>query len=220
MKAWFRSNGLSATVLTIFLVLLIGQCLTGWQSHNEERHHGGAPVLSFTQYLASGHFMEATSENWESEFLQMAAYVLLTVFLRQKGSAESKSFSGDEPVDRDPRLDRNKSDVPLPVRRGGFLLKVYEYSLTLAFFMLFLMAFAWHVVGGLRLDNDERALDGLPPIGLSEFLSSSEFWFQSLQNWQSEFLAVGAIVLLSIWLRQRGSPESKPVSAPHGQTGE
>jgi hypothetical protein len=220
MKAWFRFNGLSVTVLSVFLVLLIGQCLTGWQSHNEERHRAGASKLSLTQYLSSGHFGEATSENWESEFLQMAAYVLLTVFLRQKGSAESKSFSGDEPVDRDPRFDRNKPNVPLPVRRGGLLLKVYEYSLTLAFFVLFLAAFAWHVVGGLRLENDERALDGLPPIGFTEFLSSSEFWFQSLQNWQSEFLAVAAIVLLSIWLRQRGSPESKPVSAPHAQTGE
>jgi Domain of unknown function (DUF6766) len=220
MKAWFRFNGLSVTVLSVFLVLLIGQCLTGWQSHHEERHRAGASKLSLTQYLSSGHFGEATSENWESEFLQMAAYVLLTVFLRQKGSAESKAFSGDEPVDRDPRLDRNKPDAPLPVRRGGLLLKVYEYSLTLAFLVLFLMAFAWHVIGGLRLENDERALGGLPPISFSEFLSSSEFWFQSLQNWQSEFLAVGAIVLLSIWLRQRGSPESKPVSAPHGQTGE
>jgi hypothetical protein len=220
MKAWLRFNGLSVTVITIFIALLIGQCLTGWQSHNEERTRAGAPDLSLTQYLGSGHFGEATSENWESEFLQMAAYVLLTVFLRQKGSAESKSFSGDEPVDRDPRLDRNKPDVPLPVRRGGLLLKVYEYSLTLAFLVLFFMAFAWHAVDGLRLENDERALDGLAPIGFSEFFSSSEFWFQSLQHWQSEFLAVGAIVLLSIWLRQRGSPESKPVSAPRGQTGE
>jgi hypothetical protein len=220
MKVWLRSNGLSVTVISIFLVLLVGQCLTGWQSHNEERSREGAPELSLPQYLGSGHFGEATSENWESEFLQMAAYVLLTVFLHQKGSAESKSLSGKEPVDRDPRLDRNKPDVPYPVRRGGLLLKMYEYSLTLAFFALFLLAFAWHIVGGLKLENDERALDGLAPIGFSEFLSSSEFWFQSLQNWQSEFLAVGAIVLLSIWLRQRGSPESKPVSAPHGQTGE
>lgn len=220
MKAWFRFNGLSVTVLFVFFLLLIGQCLTGWQSHNEERNRAGAPNLSLMQYLSSGHFGEATSENWESEFLQMAAYVLLTVFLRQKGSAESKAFTGDEAVDRDPRLDRNKPDAPLPVRRGGLLLKVYEFSLTLAFLILFLMAFAWHAVGGVKLENDERALDGLPPISFSDFISSSEFWFQSLQNWQSEFLAVGAIVLLSIWLRQRGSPESKPVSAPHGQTGE
>ena len=220
MKTWFHKNGLSVTVLSIFIILLIGQTLTGWHSHNEERQQNGRTALSLPEYLGSGHFGEATSENWESEFLQMAAYVLLTVFLRQKGSAESKPLSGEEPVDRDPRLDRHKPGVPLPVRRGGWLLKLYEYSLSLAFFVLFLLAFIWHVVGGLELENDERALDGLAPMGLADFLSSSQLWFQSFQNWQSEFLAVGAIVVLSIWLRQRGSPESKPVSAPHSETGE
>jgi len=194
--------------------------LTGWHSHNEERLEHGATSLSLVEYLGSGHFVEATSENWESEFLQMAAYVLLTVFLRQRGSSESKSFSDDEAVDRDPRHDRNKPDAPYPVRRGGWLLVLYEWSLSLAFFIMFLLAFAWHVAGGFRLENDERALDGLAPLTLTDFLLSAEFWFQSLQNWQSEFLAVAAIVLLSIWLRQRGSPESKPVSAPHAQTGE
>jgi len=220
MKSWFRQNGLSIVVLSIFGVLLAGQAITGWDSHNQERLEQGAVALSLPSYLASGHFGEATSENWESEFLQMAAYVLFTVFLRQKGSAESKSLSGEEAVDRDPRLDRDKRDAPYPVRRGGWLLRLYEWSLSLAFFILFLAAFVWHMVGGYQLENDERALDGLPPIRFGEFVSSSEFWFQSLQNWQSEFLAVGAIVVLSIWLRQRGSPESKPVSAPHAQTGE
>jgi hypothetical protein len=99
-------------------------------------------------------------------------------------------------------------------------LVLYEWSLSLVFFIMFALAFAWHVAGGFRLENEERALDGLAPVTLSDFLSSAEFWFQSLQNWQSEFLAVASIVLLSIWLRQRGSPESKPVSAPHAQTGE
>jgi hypothetical protein len=146
--------------------------------------------------------------------------VLLTVFLRQRGSSESKSFSGDEAVDRDPRRDRDKPGAPYPVRRGGWLLVLYEWSLSLAFFFMFLLAFVWHVAGGFRLENDERALDGLAQVTLTDFLSSAEFWFQSLQNWQSEFLAVAAIVVLSIWLRQRGSPESKPVSAPHEQTGE
>jgi hypothetical protein len=220
MKSWFRQNGLSIVVLSIFVVLLVGQAITGWQTHNQERLQQGAAALPLTSYLWSGHFAEATSENWESEFLQMAAYVLFTVFLRQKGSAESKSLSGEEAVDRNPRLDRNKPNVPFPVRRGGWLLRLYEWSLSLAFFVLFLMAFAWHMAGGYRLENDERTLNGLPPLTFGEFVSSAEFWFQSLQNWQSEFLAVGAIVVLSIWLRQRGSPESKPVSAPHAQTGE
>ena len=220
MKSLFRRNGLSIVVLSIFVLLLVGQAITGWHSHNQERLEQGAPALSLQSYLTSGHFGEATSENWESEFLQMAVYVLFTVFLRQKGSAESKALSGEEAVDRDPRLDRDKRDAPFPVRRGGWLLTLYEWSLSLAFFVLFLVAFIWHMAGGYKLENDERALDGLPPVTFGEFISSSEFWFQSLQNWQSEFLAVGAIVVLSIWLRQRGSPESKPVSAPHAQTGE
>jgi hypothetical protein len=147
MKNWLRHNGLSITVLSIFLVLLVGQCLTGWHSHNEERLQHGAAVLSLGEYLGSGHFVEATSENWESEFLQMAAYVLLTVFLRQRGSSESKSFSGDEAVDRDPRLDRDKPDAPYAVRRGGWLLVLYEWSLSLAFFLMFLLAFVGHVAG-------------------------------------------------------------------------
>lgn len=220
MMSWFRSNGLSVTVLSIFLILLVGQCLTGWNSHNQDRLQAGIAALSLAEYLSSAHFAEATSENWESEFLQMAAYVVLTIFLRQKGSAESKSLLGEEPVDRDPQLDKLRPDAPLPVRYGGWLLKLYEHSLSIAFVALFLIAFGWHAVGGLKLENEERAFDGLPPTTLADFFSSSEFWFQSLQNWQSEFLAVGAIVVLTIWLRQRGSPESKPVSAPHAQTGE
>lgn len=220
MRSWLRNNSLSVTVASIFMMLLVGQTLTGWQSNNQERHQKGAAELSLAQYLGSSHFGEAVSENWESEFLQMAAYVLLTVYLRQRGSAESKSFSGSEAVDRDPRLDRNKPGVPFAVRCGGWLQKLYEHSLSLAFAILFLLSFSWHAVSGLKLDNDELALDGLPPMSLMDFATSSKFWFQSLQNWQSEFLAVGAIVVLSIWLRQRGSPESKPVSAPHDQTAE
>lgn len=144
---------------------------------------------------------------------------VLAAFLRQKGSAESKSLSVTEKVDRDPRLDRDKPGVPYPVRKGGWLLRLYERSLSLVFLLLFLLAFAWHAFGGLVLENEQRVLKGLPSITIWNFVSSSEFWFQSLQNWQSEFLAVGAMVVLSIWLRQRGSPESKPVAAPHAETG-
>jgi O-antigen ligase len=220
MKRWFRSNSLSVALLALFILLLVGQIWTGWNSYNEERLEKGSAILSLSAYLASGHFAEATSENWESEFLQMAAYVLLTVFLRQKGSAESKSLDKEEAVDRDPRLDRNKRGAPYPVRKGGWLLKLYEYSLSMALFAMFLLALIWHVIGGHELENEERIINGLAPITIGQYVSSSDFWFQSFQNWQSEFLAVAAIVILSIWLRQRGSPESKPVSAPHHQTGE
>ena len=167
-------------------------------------------------YLTTAHFGEATFENWESEFLQMAMYVVLTVKLMQWGSAESKPLEGETDVDEDPRLHRNDPDAPWPVRRGGWVLAIYRRSLSLAFVALFLAAFALHAATGSRAYNAEQAMSGGTDhtTGWS-YLLRSQFWFESLQNWQSEFLAVAAIVLLSIVLRQHGSPESKPVHAPH-----
>jgi len=166
-------------------------------------------------YLRSGAFVEATAENWESEFLQMYVYVIFTVFLLQKGSAESKPLHRKANVDEDPRVHAHEPGVPGPVRRGGWRLKVYERSLSLALFMLFLMSFSMHALGGRAAVNEQRRLHGQPTIALSEYVGSAQFWFESLQNWQSEFLSIAAMVLLSITLRQRGSPESKPVATPH-----
>jgi hypothetical protein len=159
-------------------------------------------------------------ENWESEFLQMFLFVALTAFLYQKGSAESKKLHGNEPVDRDPKQSRNKKNAPWPVRTGGIVLKVYEHSLSLVFLLLFIICFLLHAVGGARQYNQDQ-LDhgGAEQLSTLEYISTSRFWFESFQNWQSEFLAVGLMVVLSIWLRQRGSPESKPVGAPHAATG-
>lgn len=219
MKSWFRHNGLSIVVLSIFVALLVGQALTGWHSHNEERLQQGAEALSLPSYLSSGHFGEATSENWESEFLQMAAYVLFTVFLFQKGSAESKDPDKKEPVDRKP--DPHRKDAPGPVRRGGLALLLYRNSLSIALLLLFLLSFVLHAIGGARRYNDEQLAHAQNDVVTAfEYVTTSSFWFESLQNWQSEFLAVLAIVVLSIFLRQHGSPESKPVDAPHTETGE
>ena len=218
-RTFLRDNGLSITVLTLFLIFLVGQTVTGLNQFNDEqREHDQAPV-GLGEYLAGGHFAEATAENWESEFLQMAFYVWLTTFLFQKGSSESKKVGHKEAVDRDPRRTKNKKDAPSPVRRGGWVLTLYEYSLTLAFLLLFLVSFVWHAVGGKREYNHEQVAHGGEPVSLSEFMSTSQFSFESFQNWQSEFLALGAMALLSIFLRQRGSPESKPVDAPHSHTG-
>jgi hypothetical protein len=172
------------------------------------------------EYLQSGHFGEAVFENWESEFLQMAAYVVLTVWLRQKGSSESKKLSGTESVDKDPRESRARKGVPGPVRRGGWRLRIYENSLSLAFAALFLLSISLHAVQGVRQYNDEAREHGERSISLSEYVRGPQFWFESFQNWQSEFLAVGSIVVLSVYLRQKGSPESKPVDDPHSETGE
>jgi hypothetical protein len=219
LRAFARDNGLSITVLALFLAFLAGQTISGWHEHNEELSEHGQPVLSLGGYLSSGHFVEATAENWESEFLQMAFYVWLTAFLFQKGSSESKRIGAPEAVDRDPRLFRTKRNAPWPVHRGGWVLWLYERSLTLAFLLLFLVSFAIHAAGGAALFNEEQQSHGEEPVSVLGFMTTSRFWFESFQNWQSEFLALAAMAVLSIYLRQRGSPESKPVDAPHDQTG-
>jgi hypothetical protein len=215
----WRNNGLSIVLVLLFAVSLGGQAVTGWYDHNEsERQHGGQPT-GFGQYLLSGHFWEATGENWESEFLQMAAFVLLTAFLYQKGSAESKRIGAVEEVDLDPRRFADHPDVPWPVKRGGWVLTLYENSLGVAFTLLFLISIAMHAVGGLAEFNNEQVSHGEQAVTLARYVASSRFWFESFQNWQSEFLAILSMVCLSIWLRQRGSPESKPVDAAHDETG-
>ena len=218
-RAFLRDNGLSIVVLVLFFTFLVGQSVAGWHEFNDEQREHGETTVPFFEYLSGDHFAEATAENWESEFLQMAFYVLLTTFLFQKGSSESKKIGEKEAVDRDPRRAKNKRDSPWPVRKGGWVLRLYENSLTLAFLLLFAGSFIWHAIGGSREYSQEQLAHGDDPVSVIEYLSTSRFWFESFQNWQSEFLALGAMALLSIVLRQRGSPESKPVDAPHNQTG-
>ena len=218
MRRVLRDNGLSITMFALFLIFLVGQSIAGYKANNSDNEQHRQPPESFGEYLTSGAFVEATFENWESEFLQMGAYVFLTAFLIQKGSPESKDPDGDE-VDADPRVQHDKPGVPGPVRRGGFVLTVYEHSLTLALLALFLLSFVLHALGGHAEFNQQQLEHGEAAVSLWSFVTSSEFWFQSMQNWQSEFLAVAALTVLGIFLRQRGSPESKPVAAPHAQTG-
>jgi hypothetical protein len=184
--------------------------------YNDDQQQHGRPTVNFIDYLGSSHFLEATMENWESEFLQMFAFVALTACLYQKGSAESKDPDKEEPVDRDPRKSRNKKDAPWPVRKGGLILTLYEYSLSLAFLLLFLTSFVLHAVGGAQEYNQNQREHGRSEVvSTLGYMGTSRFWFESFQNWQSEFMAVGAMVAFSIYLRQRGSPESKPVDSPH-----
>jgi hypothetical protein len=220
MRRILRENGLSIVFGLVFVLALVAQAVTGMYAYNDEQQQHGQPTVDFIGYLASSHFLEATMENWESEFLQMFAFVVLTACLFQKGSAESKKLDEEEPVDRDPRKSRNKKDAPWPVRKGGLILKLYENSLSLAFLLLFVMSFALHAVGGAEEYNqDQREHGSGEQLSTLAYMGTSRFWFESFQNWQSEFLAVGAMVVLSIFLRQRGSPESKPVDSPHSETG-
>lgn len=149
--------------------------------------------------------------------MQMGMYVLLTVWLRQKGSSESKSLDEAEEVDREP--DPSKKDAPWPVKRGGLILAIYKGSLSICFLLLFLASFSLHAVGSLKHFNEEQMLKGEAAVDIGWFMTQSRFWFESFQNWQSEFVAVISIVVLSIYFRQKGSPESKPVDAPFEETG-
>jgi Domain of unknown function (DUF6766) len=222
MRRVFRENGLSIVLASLFLIFWAGQSAVGYREHNNEQREHGQPEVAFGSYLRSAHFWEATAENWESEFLQMFGYVIFTAFLFQKGSSESKDpeKSEPEPVDRDPRASRNKPNAPWPVRKGGWVLKLYENSLSLAFLLFFLTSISLHAVAGSAEYNEEQAGHGEAPVSVLQYAGSSRFWFESLQNWQSEFLAIASMVVLSIFLRQRGSPESKPVDTPHWETGE
>ena len=218
MKAFLRKNGLSVTFLVLFFISIVGQIFSGLAEHNEEMREEGGPQVNVVQYLSTGHFLQATFENWESEFLQMGLFVLLTIFLYQKGSSESKDPDGDEEVDKKPNP--NKKDAPWPVRQGGFISQVYNHSLTLALFLLFGLSFIAHWLGSLKDYNQVQSLKHLPTQTAFQYLANSRLWFESFQNWQSEFLSVFAIVLLSIFLRQKGSAQSKPVDASHNKTGD
>ena len=218
MRTFWRHNGLSVVLLTLFIVSLLGQAIAGHRHHNEEQREHEQPELAMSEYLASPAFLEATMENWESEFLQLASYVMLTAYLFQKGSSESKDPDKKEPVDRDP--DPRRKGAPGPVRRGGWRLTLYRNSLGLTFALLFLVSFWLHAVGGAGEYNEEQAAHGSPErVTARQYLATSRFWFESFQNWQSEFLAIAAMVIFSIFLRQHRSPESKPVDAAHSDTG-
>jgi len=218
MKKFIRENSLSIVFLLLFVVAFIGQIFFGIDEYNKDLIENGGQAVTMSDYLTTGHFIESTFENWESEFLQMALLVWLTIFLKQKGSSESKGFDGKEEVDREPSPKRE--GAPWPVKKGGIYLKIYENSLTLSLFLLFILSFVLHFYGSLEDENKMNLLKGNPPVSFGEYIGESRFWFESFQNWQSEFLSVFAIIVLSVFLRQKGSSQSKPVDAPNSQTGE
>jgi hypothetical protein len=219
MRRFLRDNGLSVALFVLFAVCLAGQALAGWRTLLEELRVHAMPPIGFAEYLATGHFISAVFENWESEFLQMAAYVLLTVFLIQKGSSESKKPGEANPEDEPPHRHRDDPDAPWPVHRGGLALKLYSHSLSIALVALFLASFWLHLAGSTKRMNEEALEHRQPTHTMAETLVDAEFWYESLQNWQSEFLSIAVLLVLGIYLRERGSPESKPVAAPHATTG-
>jgi hypothetical protein len=216
---WIRDRGLTLVLMALFAISLAGQFATGYYEYNSGRELHGEPPVDASGYFATGHPWEALFENWESEFLQMAVFILLTTVLVQRGSPESRRPGANELVDADPRDFTDRLDVPWPVRRGGWVLRLYENSLGLVFVGLFVVSWSGHAWGGFSEWVDDELTHGRAAAPLMQYLSSSRFWFESFQNWQSEFLSIAAMVWFAVYLRQRYSPESKPVHAPHEETG-
>lgn len=211
MKAFFRDNGLTIALMAMFFFGLVGMIWSGRAAYNEELGQHGAAGVSLLVYLTSGQFLSALFENWESEFLQMSAYVMLTAMLFQRGSAES----------RDPDNPRRPDDeLPADVRRQRPVWSwLYAHSLGIALAALFIASFVLHLSWSLAAANEEALQHGDAAQSLASYLLDAQFWFESFQNWQSEFLSTAVLVVLSIFLRHKGSPESKPTAAANAETG-
>lgn len=210
-------NSLSLTFIILMVFSLGGQIYTGWGEHNEFLRQYGIQAQSLSHYLLSGHFIQATFENWESEFFQMGLFVVLTIFLRQQGSSESKACD-EETFDRSQLLP--KKDSPRPVKKGGVALALYKHSLSIVLFLLFIISFMLHWYGSWLDFNEKQWLEKQTQVSFVSYIDHRKLWFESFQNWQSEFLSIFSIIFLSIYLRQFGSSQSKAVNAPHSETGE
>ena len=212
---FLRNNGLSIALLTAFLLSLVGMTLAGHLHENDQLRQHGLPSISIAQYLTNENFLSALFENWESEWLQMATYVVLTAYLFQKGSAESRD--PDDARDETEGLD--KPLYPTRFRHSHFTRWLYRYSLGIVLSVLFILSFIGHFIASRHAANVEAAIHGNKSQSLLSYLGSSQFWFESFQNWQSEFFSTVTLVILSIYLRYKGSPESKPMSAGDDDTG-
>jgi hypothetical protein len=221
MRRLLGTNALSLVFLAFFALALAGQALAGWQDFNNEASAHDEASVSLGRYLVSSSFGNAVLENWQSEYLQFTLYILLTVWLVQRGSPESKQ-PGEEGTasDAEQRVGRHaRPDSPAWARARGLRLWLLSNSLVLVMAATWLASwFVQSVTGWTDYNDDQRAHDE-PTASWGGYLGSARFWESTLQNWQSEFLAVGSMVVFSIYLRQRGSPESKPVGAPHSATG-
>jgi hypothetical protein len=218
MPRIIRDNGLTIVLMLLFAASLVGQWLSGWAVENEDLQRHGGEALTRIAYLRDPAFISSVFENWESEFLQMGMYVVLTAVLFQRGSSESND--PDQPRRHPGRLAHLQPDSPAPLRHGPASRWLYAHSLGLVLFILFLISFALHWVHSARaaaavaLEHGETARPTL------QYLADPQLWFESFQNWQSEFLSTAVLVVLSIFLRQKNSPESKPLAAANGHTGQ
>lgn len=221
MKTWLHNNGLGLFFGAIFILALAGQALTGHALFNQEQLTAGLEPISLGQYLLSSSFGVDVAENWQSEYLQFLLYIGATIWLVQKGSPETKELDQTGPgTDKDQLVGRYAhTDSPAWARVQGWRQHLYGNSLVLVMGSIFFLSWFAQSVAGTSAYNEQRLQDLLAPVTWASYVASPEFWNRTLQNWQSEFLAVGSMVVLSIYLRQRGSPESKPVGSAHETTG-
>jgi hypothetical protein len=218
---FLRDNSLSLFFGLIFAGTLVGQGFAGWHDVNNQLLGQGLDPVSLGYYLRSADFAVDVSENWQSEYLQFFLYILVTVWLVQKGSPESKSAEdvGLESDEEQLLGPHTKKDSPAWAKAGGLRTTVFSWSLTLLMLGVFLAAWVVQSVAGWASYNQMRLQDLQDTLGWGSYLAGADFWSRTLQNWQSEFLAVGSMAVLSVYLRQRGSPESKPVGDAHDNTG-
>lgn len=221
MRQALRPHALSLAFCVLLVLALVGQAFTGLAHYNEQATSSGLPVMSLVEYVTSSHFTVDVAENWQSEYLQFLLYILFTVWLLQKGSPESKELdkAGRESDEQQKVGAHARSDSPSWVRAGGWRLRLYSRSLGLTMGAFFALSWLAQLVAGRSAYNSEQLQSLQAPASWREYAASPDFWNRTFQNWQSEFLAVASMVVLSIFLRERGSPESKPVGEPHGSTG-
>jgi hypothetical protein len=221
MRRFAKDNSLSIVFGLLFLVALAAQSIAGWPAYNADQLEHHQQVVTWGRYVTSSTFGVAVLENWQSEYLQFTLFIFLTVWLIQRGSPESKEpdKEGTE-SDRDQRVGRWAQDgSPLWARAGGARTFVYSNSLLILMTAIWLLSWLGQSITGVVDFNQQQAEHGEAAISWAEYLTRASFWERTLQNWQSEFLAVGSMAIFAVYLRQRGSPESKPVGASHAATG-
>jgi hypothetical protein len=221
VKKSLRDNGLGLFFGVLFLIVLCGQALAGHADYNNQQLTQGLEPVSLGRYLTSASFAVDVAENWQSEYLQFFLFIFLTVWLVQKGSPESKSLDevGRE-TDEEQKIGRYADeDSPKWARTGGLRTTLFSNSLGLVMGLIFVLSWLTQSIAGVAAYNEQQLADLQDPVAWSQYLREPDFWNRTLQNWQSELLAVASMVILAIYLRQRGSSQSKPVGTPHSTTG-
>ena len=221
MRRVLRENGLGLLFGGLFLLVLAGQALAGAALYDQEQTAAGLDRLSVLEYVTTADFAVDVAENWQSEYLQFLLFILATVWFVQRGSPESKELDdAGRGTDEEQRLGAHvQPDTPPWARTGGWRTRLFSHSLPLVMGTVFLLSWLAQSVAGWSTYNEEQLRDRLPTVSWGGYLGGPDFWSRTLQNWQSELLAVGSMAVLAVYLRERGSPESKPVGAGHGDTG-